>query len=141
MEKKVKFIWLYSVVLFSAALILILISALAHMRLSPLEDISGNEVQTRTFNQTAQQNIASVIEENALYRAEIEVLQARADVADSLMEQLLQQDAIFRARNYYDNGYFEDAYNTLLSLDDDLLSLLALSEYQLLMEKVSRETR
>ena len=75
-EKKANTVWLYSVVLVSIAILVIVIAAFANMRILPVGDFDGPE---RAFNYTAQQNIAALIEMNEVYQAEVRALQAEID--------------------------------------------------------------
>jgi len=70
MKIKSNFIWLYSVLLFSAAVLLILISAMSQSRLTPSDAVTQiNEQQA--FNQTIQKSVTDLIKENENLRNEL----------------------------------------------------------------------
>ncbi len=70
MKIKSNFIWIYSVLLFSAALLLILISAISQSRLSPSEAVSRTTEQ-QAFNQTIQKSVTDLIKENEVLRNDL----------------------------------------------------------------------
>lgn len=70
MKNKSKFIWFYSVLLFSASILLILISSLSQSRLLPSNSLSQQDEQ-QAFNQTIQRSLTDLVSENESLRKQI----------------------------------------------------------------------
>ena len=78
MKKKTNFIWLYSILLFSASLLLILISTLSQSRLSP-SDAVMQENEQQAFNQTIQKSMTDLVRENESLRIELKDANEKLD--------------------------------------------------------------
>ncbi len=70
MERQRKIIWFYSILLFAAALLLILISALSQSRITP-RDTQSQKDEQQAFNQTIQKSVTDLIRENEKLQNEL----------------------------------------------------------------------
>jgi len=147
MGKKVNFIWLYAIILFLAALFLILISALSQIKVT-LGTASGQTEleKLQAFNQTAQQSIASLTEENRKYKDQTdqfaknqeELIQIRNELTET-NSKLSSLDTILTARGHYTANEFTQAKETLEILDYSILTAAAQAEYDSLKQLLARK--
>ena len=137
MDKKANFLWIYLIVLLSAAMFTILIAALSQWRLIPEEVFGESELEKlQAFNQTAQQNIASLISENNNYKEQvkgfeetIEALNTQAAELEGINEKLRLGDVVLRARGYYTSNKLDLCANELREINPDGLTESARVEY------------
>lgn len=134
MQKKWKFIWLYSIVLFSVALFLILISALAQVNIEAEQNDGQKEAEAlQVFNQTAQQRVENLMRENELAR--LEIAENKIYISEleqkyvGLEESSLHHEIVTTARNFFSDAKYKECRDTLRTVDRQKLSEIAEEEY------------
>jgi|GEM_PF-1858669 len=133
MKQKIKAMWLYSGIVFCVAILLILVSTLSQVRLSPTAEIKTDKAEQQAFNQTITQNITKVIKEKEDLQLELESQKAKnADFETKLNEAMTDKnnltkayeaaDMLIDAKNLYDSGKYKSAKEQLQNVDFDALS-------------------
>lgn len=148
MKKKTNFIWLYSILLFSASLLLILISTLSQSRLSP-SDAVMQENEQQAFNQTIQKSMTDLVRENESLRIELKDANEKLDSYKSENENFsnnnihLSQSAeanefLISAEMYFNIGQYANSRNTLQNVNIELLSEKGRELFHWMREKLER---
>ncbi|OQB15266.1 MAG: hypothetical protein BWY15_00637 [Firmicutes bacterium ADurb.Bin193] len=149
MKEKTKFIWLYSVLLFSAAVLLILISSLSQSRLSPSETLTQQSEQ-QAFNQTVQKSITDLIKENEALKESlgkandrIKTLEGEAQSAEaesiSAKQTSEATEFLLEAELLFNKGRYAESRNTLQNVNALILSEQGRQLYDWLSDKLIKK--
>lgn len=148
MKNKTNFIWLYSVLLFSASLLLILISTLSQSRLTPSDAITQNDEQ-QAFNQTIQKSVTDLIKENENLRGELRtanetISQLQIDTeafANDNKQIVMESEAtefLIEAEMYFNVGQYANSREKLQNVNVQLLSANGQQLYHWIREKLTK---
>lgn len=149
MKIKSKFIWLYSILLFSAALLLILISTLSQSRLTPSNALTQQDEQ-QAFNQTIQRSVTDLIKENETLRAEVnssnEKIKQLENESSAISIDAKQKEQANRANEFlieaellFNTGKYADSRDALQNVNAALLSDQGKVLYDWLKDKLSKK--
>ncbi|WHH57261.1 tetratricopeptide repeat protein [Petroclostridium sp. X23] len=137
MKNKSKFLWLYSTVLFTAAFVLILMSAVSQSRLS--QDIETYKEQLnkqKGMFQGVQQNLSSLSSENEKLKENLQVASVRNKELEEELKKTKEQlnqidmqnyklkqsiDHFFEGKRYSEEGNYKESAAHLYSVDQSLL--------------------
>ncbi|MDR0405332.1 MAG: hypothetical protein LBH54_00915 [Clostridiales bacterium] len=147
MKIKPKFIWLYSVLLFSAALLLILISTLSQSRLTPRGAVTETDEQ-QAFNQTIQQSMTDLIRENENLRESLSEANDKIDRLESESQALATDttarsasgeatDFLLQAELLFNIGEYADSMDALQNVNALILSEQGKDLYTWLTDKLA----
>jgi septal ring factor EnvC (AmiA/AmiB activator) len=142
-----KFLWIYSVMLFSASLLLILISALSQSRITPSEALGPTDEQ-QAFNQTIQKSVTDLTKENEKLREEL--LSAKQKIAsleeklDEITNQNTQSrfageatDFLIEAEMLFNTGNYAKSRDVLQNANAEMLSEPGKELYNWLRKKLA----
>ncbi|NLB80934.1 MAG: hypothetical protein GX800_04845 [Clostridiaceae bacterium] len=149
MSKQKKIVWFYSILLFSAALLLILISALSQSRLATSESLSQKDEQ-QAFNQTIQKSVTDLIRENERLRGELkkaneenrqlEEESVTFDEENKKMQFINETtEFLFEAEMYFNVGDYAKSRNTLQNVNADVLPEQGIKLYNWLRDKLRKK--
>ncbi|MDD3766949.1 MAG: hypothetical protein PHF89_07155 [Eubacteriales bacterium] len=147
MKDKSKFIWLYSVIMFTAAILLILISSLSQSRLSPSEAMA-KESEQQAFNQTIQNRVTDLVSENEKLRNEIknfsqkieQLEQNSESIKNEIKEKNLANEAneyLIQAEMLFNLGKSKESFEMLKNVNSFALSENGKQLYDWLREKLA----
>ena len=137
MQKKINSIWLYSIILFSVALMLILISALAQVNLSPDSTAQLSDAERQLLgNQTVQQTSMALAEENEKLKDDYARLESQYD---EVAPTLAVYEKLFEAAKLLDEEKVEEAFELFKTIDTSSLSEAAGYWHTDLLQKLEQK--
>lgn len=146
MKDKSKFIWLYSIIMFTGAILLILISSLSQSRLAPSEAMA-QESEQQAFNQTIQNRVTDLVSENEKLRNEIksfnekfeQLEQDSASIKTEIKEKDLTNEAneyLIQAEMLFNLGKNPESFEMLKNVNSFALSENGKQLYDWLTDKL-----
>jgi len=131
-EKNSKKLSFYLVIIFIVAVTLILISTLSQFHLAPDEVISEEEEEQLVFNQTIQQSISELIEENEKLSKELEAARAHIQELESAIiadekdktdaDRMTENEEFLKsAEENYKKGNTKEAKEALMNVNAQIL--------------------
>ena len=149
MKEKSNVIWLYTIIMFSAAILLILISSLSQLRLSPSE-VVAQENEQQVFNQTIQNRVTDLVSENEKLRGELKdfsniilQLEENSVIINSEMRDSRAAaeatDFLIQAEMLFNTGRNEESFAMLQNINAFALNDNAKQLYDWLSEKLAKK--
>ena len=147
MKEKSKIIWLYSIIMFTAAILLILISSLSQSRISPSE-VMAKESEQQAFNQTIQNRVTDLVSENEKLRNEIKIFSEKIQqleqdsegIKNEIKEKNLAHEAseyLIQAEMLFNLGKNQESFEMLKNVNSFALSENGKQLYEWLRGKLS----
>ncbi len=140
-----KYLWVYTILLFSIAFILILVSAFMQQRAQKDIEYYKNELQSqKVFSQGVQNTLSNLTEENEYLKSEIEKEKEKLQEAEDRILTAEEEgsravsalDFLIQSQNLYDVRNYESAKAVLNLIDYDNLTIDAQTLYNKLAEKL-----
>lgn len=140
MKKNIKTMWFYSIVMFCVAILLILVSALSQTKITTDSSLGGKiatqqeqEMEQKAFNQTVQQSLSEIMEQNSKYEEQIarqqeEIKQLEQNTValekenDELKKELETRDMLIQGKNLYDGKQYKQAKDILINVNRQILN-------------------
>lgn len=123
MKSKTKFIWVYTIILFSIALILILVAGLTQQNYE--EELQSHTEATmgmqRSVTELSDRNMV-LQTENETLKAENEALKAEKEALEAEKSLGETNEKLIEAYHKYKNGYISAAKELLETIDPETLS-------------------
>ena len=132
MKNKQRFIWVYSVMLFAGAILLILISALSQSRVLPgaAGRVEGGQ---QAFNQTIQKSVAELTLDNEALNAEVKSAKERIAVLEAETQNSSEQNAaqakrafssdlLMQSEMLFNTGKYAVSFDALVEAERENLS-------------------
>ncbi len=139
MNKKSKSFWMYTIILFTVALVLVLLSLAMtdykeanknyESRVQSLQNENASLAEAKTKNEMT---IAGLEEKNRQLTTELDTNRNAAEVYANAVE------AIYIADGYCDDGDFEEAKETLDTVDPTILKEKIRGRYNWVKSKIDR---
>jgi len=150
MGKQRKVIWFYSVLLFSAALLLIVISALSQSRITPRDELTWQDEQ-QAFNQTIQKSVTELIRENERLRGELKEATEKGEKLeeekasfemDNKDKQLLAEahEFLIEAEMLFNVGNYAKSRDVLQNVNAHVLTENGVQLYKWLVDKLGKKS-
>lgn len=138
LEKKIKFFWMYTIILFSVAFVLILFSAISAGQHQDLKEDSQNYING------TQATINSLTQENAVLKTTVDGLQNSVEALSTEVEDLRSQnenyrknvEAVLTAKDLCDEGSYYPAKDVLEEVDPEQLDGTVAEIYNQLTTKI-----
>ncbi len=138
LEKKIKFFWMYTIILFSVAFVLILFSAISAGQHQDLKKDSQNYING------TQATINTLTQENTVLKTTVDGLQKSVEALSTEVEELRVQnegykknvEAILTAKDLCDEGSYYPAKDILAEVDPEQLDGTVAEIYNQLTTKI-----
>lgn len=131
MEKQVRSMWFYCILLVAVAIVLIVISVLSDSKISP--SVTSAEQEEIAFNKTVQENLTTLMEERNQMESQLQLKEQELSEVTQANQQLAAENhatgLLMRAKALYDKREYARAAEVLENIDTAMLTEDALSLY------------
>jgi cell shape-determining protein MreC len=149
-KSSTKFLWIYTIVLFAVAFVLILVSAIGQNKATQnVESLQRELEQNKSFFEGAQKSLTDITNENTYLKEENESLKKENDGLKSEMKRYDEEEAadsrqesiylaVLKAQSLYNQKKYSDCRAVLNTIDPSALSGDIKAVYENLDKRVKK---